>query len=264
MQGVDLVDHIAGIQACVTVSRVGFVDLEGDRKGLAHREVAFLAILAADEAAAVFVGLGVVLDDEAARATHHVQANQFAPVVELIALFDGQDRVHTALVLAFELGLADAVLAHVPLGTNADVGPFVDEQAQLGRQVVLGLVVGRGGEQDDLGVAAADVLGNRLVAPPLAVAQVVAFVDQHQAVALEVGQLLGDLRHRQHHAAQAVFSAVALPHRLQVLGADDQAFRSPGRPRTCGPGRWPSWSCPGPPRHRSSRRRGGAGGGQRS
>jgi hypothetical protein len=79
----------------------------------------------------VFVGLGVVLDDEAARAPHHVQANQLAPVVELIALFDGQDGVDPALVLALELGLADAVLAHVPLGANADVGLFVDEQAQL-------------------------------------------------------------------------------------------------------------------------------------
>jgi hypothetical protein len=87
--------------------------------------------LPADVAAAVFVGLGVVLDDEAAGAAHHVQADQFAPVVELVALFDGQDGVDPALVLALELGLADAVFAHVPLGTNADVGLFVDEQAQL-------------------------------------------------------------------------------------------------------------------------------------
>ena len=51
-----------------------------------------------------------------------------------------------------------------------------------------------------------------------------ALINQHQAIALEVRQLLGDLRDGQHHAAQTVFSSVALPHGLQILGADDEGL----------------------------------------
>ena len=172
----------------------------------------------------MLVGLGVVLKDKAARAAHHVQANQFAPVVELVAFFNGKDGVHTALVLALKLGFTDSVFAHVPLGADTNVGLLINEQAQLGREVVLGLVVWRRGQQDDFGIAALDVFRNGFVAPTFAVAQVMAFVNEYQAVALEVGQLFGDLRHWQHHAAQAVFCAVVLPHRLQVFGANDECF----------------------------------------
>ena len=224
VQGVDLVHYLTRVQACIAVRRVTFIHRKSDRKRLAHGEVAFFSVFAADEAAAMLVGLGVVLEDEAARAAHHVQANQFAPVVELVAFFNGKDGVHTALVFALKLGFTDSVFAHVPLGADTNVGLLINEQAQLGREVVLGLVVWRRGQQDDFGIAALDVFRNGFVAPTFAVAQVMAFVNEYQAVALEVGQLFGDLRHWQHHAAQAVFCAVVLPHRLQVFGANDECF----------------------------------------
>ena len=69
-----------------------------------------------------------MFDDEAAGAPHHVEADQLAPVIELVALFDGEYRVDLALVFALELGFADAVLAHEVFGAQADVGLLVDEQ----------------------------------------------------------------------------------------------------------------------------------------
>ena len=224
MQAVDLVHHRAGVQACIAVLRVGFIHGELQRQWLAHREVASAAVFARQVAAPLLIRLGVVLDDEAARAPHHVQANQLAPIIELVALLDGENRVGLALVLALELRVPQTELSHVVLGADADVGLLVDEQPQLAGQIGLGLVVGRGGQQDDLGVATADVVGNRLVASALTVSQVVALVDQHEPVAFQVRQLSGHLADWQHHATQAVFGSVALPHRLQVLGADDEGL----------------------------------------
>ena len=54
-----------------------------------------------------------------------------------------------------------------------------DEQPQLVRKVEVGLVVGRRREQDALAVVLLDVLLDGAVALALAVAQVVALVDQH-------------------------------------------------------------------------------------
>ena len=58
-----------------------------------------------------------------------------------------------------------------------------DEEPQLVGQVEVGLVVGRGGQQDALAVVLADVILDGAVALALAVAQVVAFVDQDEPIA---------------------------------------------------------------------------------
>ena len=131
MQCVDLVHHRRGVEPRVSVSRIGRVHRELERHRFAHREITFLAVFARNEAAPLFIGLGVVLDDEAAGAAHHVEANQLAPVVKFLTLLNRQNGVDPALVLALKLGFADTSLAHVVFGANADVGFFVDKQAQL-------------------------------------------------------------------------------------------------------------------------------------
>ena len=85
---------------------------------------------------------------------------------------------------ADELGLAE--LAKQPLGANAEVLVLRHEQAQLVRKVEVGLVVGRRRQQDALAFVLLDVLLDRPVALALAVAQVVALVDQHDAIAAQV------------------------------------------------------------------------------
>ena len=226
VQGVDAVHYRWRVQAGVAVVRIGIADAEGDRQRFAQRKVApvfCLAVLAGNKAAAFFVGFGVVLQDKTARAPHHVQSNQLAPIVKFFAFFNRQNRVHAALEFALKVGFCHAGFAHEVLGADADVGLFINKQPQLRGQVGLGFVVRRGGQQDDFGVALFDVVCNGFVAPPFAVAQVMAFVNQHQPIALEAGQLF-DLRHRQHHTAQAVVGAVVLPHGFEVFGANDQCF----------------------------------------
>ena len=83
------------------------------------------------------------------------------------------------------------------LGANADVVVLWHEQPQLVRQVEVGLVVRRGREQDALAVVLLDVLLDGPVALALAVAQVVALVDQHEPVAAQFGQLLDDRGQRE-------------------------------------------------------------------
>ena len=66
---------------------------------------------------------------------------------------------------------------------------------------------------------------NGVVALALAVPQVVALVDEHEAVAAQLGQLGDNLAQRENAPAQPVPLAVILPHRCQVLGADNQRLQ---------------------------------------
>ena len=93
--------------------------------------------------------VGVVLLDEAARAADQVQPHQVAPVVGVFALLKGGQGTDRALMPADELGLAQ--FSEQLLGTNANVLLLVDEEPKLVGQVEVGLVVGRGGQQDDTG-----------------------------------------------------------------------------------------------------------------
>ena len=110
-------------------------------------------------------------------------------------------------------------------GADADVGVFIQEQAELRREVEVGLVVRRGREQDGEAFVAFDVFADDLPSLAVLVAQVVRFVDQYQPVAPGfLWQLIDDPRQRQHLGVQAVAVDVVLPHWHQVLGADDEGF----------------------------------------
>ena len=162
--------------------------LELHRLGHASREVGSRAIRELKVlAVALGIELGVVLLDEAAGAADQIEPHQIAPVVGVLALLEGGQRPHRALVSPDELRLAE--FAKELLGANADVLLLVDEQPQLVRQVQVGLVVWRGREQDHAAVVGGDVLRDGAIAPALAVAEVVALIDQHQPEATQIGKL---------------------------------------------------------------------------
>ena len=119
-------------------------------------------------------------------------------------------------------------LAHFPqetFGPDAQILGLGNEQAQLVGQVQIRLVVRRRRQQDATALVLPDVLLNRAVAPALTVPQVVALVDQHQAVAAQVRQICEHPAHRQHTGAHPVPLAVVLPHGDEVLRADDQRLQ---------------------------------------
>lgn len=133
----------------------------------------------------------MVGNDEAASAAHHVEPDQLAPVVQFVAFLHGLDRMRWALVLALELGITDALLAHEVLSPDAKIGLLLNEKAQLAGKIGERFVVRGSGQQDNPRLPKANVFGNRLVTTALAVAQIVAFVDQNKPVPLEVFQALG-------------------------------------------------------------------------
>ena len=122
------------------------------------------------------VGVGVVVLDEAAGSADHVEPHQLAPVVGVLALLEGGEGADRTLVAADELGLAE--LAQQLLRADAEVLIFRDEQPQLVGQVEVGLVVGGRRKQDALALVCLDVLLDGAVALALAVAEVVALVDE--------------------------------------------------------------------------------------
>src|SRR5680860_651403 len=69
------------------------------------------------------------------------------------------------------------------LGANPKVLVFRHEQAQLRRQVEIGLVVGRRGQKDALAFVLPNVLLYRPIALAFPITQIVALIDNDQAVA---------------------------------------------------------------------------------
>ncbi len=117
-----------------------------------------------------------------------------------------------------------AKFAEQPLRADADVVIHVDEQAKLIGEIEIGLVVWRGGQQDDPTVIGVDVLGDGTIALAFPVAKVMAFVDEHKTIAAQVRKFALDVCHRQDFGSQPILLAVVLPHRHQVLRAEDEGF----------------------------------------
>ena len=107
------------------------------------------AVLEGQVLAAVRVGLGVVGLDEAARAPHQVQPHQLAPVVG-VARSSRRPPAMLGSTWYWPVNSASPISRSMSLRADAQVLVFVHEQPQLRRQVEVGLVVGRGGQQDAL------------------------------------------------------------------------------------------------------------------
>src|SRR6266404_5155988 len=85
-----------------------------------------------------------------------------------------------------------AKLAQQSLGPNAQVAVLLDEKPELVGQVQVGLVVGRSGKQHAPAVILPDILLDGPIAFALAVAEIVALVQDDEPEAAELGQLLRD------------------------------------------------------------------------
>ena len=180
-QRVDRSDYLVGVEPGIGIGGVGVVDGKGQIFRHAFGEIGLGAVRKLQVFAALIL-LGVMLHDEAACAAHHVEAHQIAPIIGIAAFLEGGERTYRALVAADELMLA-AEFCQQLFWTHTDVDVFTQEQGQLRREVEIGLVVGRGRQQNALAVVALDVTANHLPAFALLVAQVMRFVDQHDAVA---------------------------------------------------------------------------------
>ena len=74
--------------------------------------------------------------------------------------------------------------------SEPEVFVFRDKQAQLIGKIEVGLVVGRGRKQDALAFIFLDVFLDGPIAFSLAVTQVVAFVNEYQAIPAKLGSSL--------------------------------------------------------------------------
>ena len=180
-----------------------------------------LAPVGVDEVLAPPVAERVVLLDERPGPAHQEQPHELAPVVRVPALLEGGERTRLDLVPPLKGRLAH--LSENRLGTNAEVAVWRDEEAELVREVLVLLVVGRRREQHAPRVVRLDVLADRLVALALPIAQVVALVDHDEVIRLHLGKLREHLGDRHHaRAPEPVPPAVAVPHSDEVLGADHE------------------------------------------
>ena len=153
----------------------------------------------------------VVLLNKAAGAADQIKPHQIAPVIGVSRSFRRPPGTVPGNDAAGEFGFA--LLAEEFFRPDADVFLFVDEQPKLIGQVEIGLVVGRGGEQNDPAVVGADVLGDGPIATSLAVAKIVAFVDEHQAEATQCREVRAVTRVMDNTLARkAILLPIVFPH----------------------------------------------------
>jgi hypothetical protein len=135
----------------------------------------------------LFVELGIVLDDKAARAAHQEQAHQVLPIFREGALFKGSQAMRGGLKsgdkIVFRLTALLLQPLEVAFGADMQVLVLVEEEAKLVADVGVLLVVRRCREKDDAGFVALDVVADGFVAFAFAIAQVVALVNDDQPVA---------------------------------------------------------------------------------
>jgi hypothetical protein len=117
-------------------------------------------------------------------------------------------------------------LAEKPFRADSQVLVILYKDTELAGQVQVGLVVGGGRQQDALALVGANILLNGPIPAAFRVSQVVAFVDDHQAITPKGWQLPDHLANGDHPSPQSVLVGVVLPHGNQVLWTDDQRLKS--------------------------------------
>ena len=215
VQAVDGVHHVVCEQL-----RVLRVHVERQRLREACRKIEPLAVFETQVSPPVgLVGSSIVRLDEVARPAYQIQPHQVPPVVSVRRLLKGSQGADRRLMAAHEFRFAD--VSQQAFRANAQVVVLGNEQAELAGEVQVGLVVGRRRQQDAHAVVFPDVFLYGPVSPAFTVSQMVALINEHQPVSAQVGQLAHDLTDRQDARPHAVLFAVILPHRNEVLRADD-------------------------------------------
>ena len=220
-QAVDRRHHRVRVKGRILVLLLPVAHREFQRSRRAHGEIGPAAIAERQVLAPVRrIRLRVVLLDEAARPPHQIQSHQFPPVIRVRALLERRQRARRALPAA-QLQLA--VLPNEPLRPYPQVFLLRHKETQLIGEVEVRLVVGCCGKQDHPALVACQVVLYHPVALALAIPEIMALVDDHQAEPLDVfRQLLNNPRHRQHPRPHPILIPIVFPHADQVLRADDQ------------------------------------------
>ena len=222
---VDGINDIRCIEPGVLVMRAVVVYRKRDRFRRADRKIGPGAVFKRKELAAVGgVGLRIVVLDKRAGPSHQIEPHQFPPVVGILTFFKGRQRTYLGLVAADELRFSD--FPNIPFRPDSQVLFLWDEKTKLAGKVQVGLIVRRGGKKNALTLVRINVFLDGAVALAFAVAQVVAFIDEHQAIAPEVREFPGDLADGEHLRAKPVLHPVVFPHFDEVLGTDNQSFES--------------------------------------
>ena len=213
------IDHLLAVEALEHVAgRRAELERLGDAVGeVVQRAVPHLQVLAS----VVLVGEGVVLLDERARAAHEVELHQVAPVVGEEALLEGADRPRRHAAVLDRERLLAAFRRDLLLRADAQVLVGVDEELELVGEVGEVLVVGRGGEEQNLVALIGQQVLDPRVALSVAVPEVVAFVHDHQLeeALLARVELVGDGPDAH---LEVVLVGVGPPHRLQVRRTDHE------------------------------------------
>ena len=184
---VDGLDDILAVEATVLVVFIAFIDAELEGLGDARREVGAASVLEGQELLFPFgIILGIVVLDETACAPYKEKAHEFTPVVGVFTALKGGERANGTLVPPEEFGLPD--ILEQPLRADSEVTILGDEEAELVGQIKVALVVGGGRQQDDAAFVLLNVVADGLIALAFAVAEVVALVHDHEAVAAAYGQ----------------------------------------------------------------------------
>ena len=93
-------------------------------------------------------------------------------------------------------------------------------------KIEVGFIVRRCGEQDDAAIVLVNVFLNRAIAFSLSVSQVMAFVNENEAIPPKVRQILDDAAQRKHSPAQVIVLTIRFPHCDEVLGTNDERFNA--------------------------------------
>lgn len=257
------VHDFVGIEPGVLIVRVFVADVERERLGLALGEMETAAAFENEEATVCLgfgtvalgalvlsgqqhggavgaFGEGVVALHEAPGAAHHEQPHHFPPIVGVLALFESGEAIHGALMPAGKLvHAAIAIAPQILFGANAnDVFGF-EEQTQLVGEVEIRFVVRRCGKENAAAGVARNVIADDSPTAAFAISQVVALVNNNDAITAKLRQDRLGLGDGHHSGYEPIPMRVVLPHAHEVFRADDQRFervrrvlKNPGKRRS--------------------------------
>src|ERR1700691_386736 len=114
----------------------------------------------------------------------------------MAAFLEGGKAIDGALMAAGKfVGPSVAIAPQVFFGPDVDCIVWIDKQSKLVGEIKVGFVVGRGGKENDFASVAGQIIADSGPAATLAISQIVAFVNDYNAVTAKIGEAvlrLGD------------------------------------------------------------------------
>ncbi len=212
-------DGLIGIEA---FEHVAFGGIEFESFWEAVWEIGARAIFA-DEVVAVGgrVVECVIAADEGARAAHEVELHEVAPIVGLFAAVEGVDARERDTVMGVGEFLFAAFDFDLSFWADAEVFIGGDEEFELVAEVREVFVVWGCGEEEDLVILVVEEALDIFVAGARAVAEVVAFIDDDEAIEAFARRVDGR-GDGAHGHFEVVELCIAFPHIDEFRRAEDE------------------------------------------